>query len=167
MSTDLLVAWLRDAHAMETALVPVLQNHAKDADTAMPDVSRRYEQHAEETRQHAERVRQALERLGEKPSTMKSALSALMGPIQGVSTGMFSDELVKNALVDFSTEQFEVACYDALIAAAQEMGEVEIAGLCRENLAEEQAMADFLEEQLPRVVHQTMQKAGATESRDR
>ena len=31
MNNELLVAWLNDAYAMEQALVPALENHAKDA----------------------------------------------------------------------------------------------------------------------------------------
>lgn len=29
---ELLVAWLNDAYAMEKGLVPILENHAKDAE---------------------------------------------------------------------------------------------------------------------------------------
>jgi len=156
MATNLLVSWIRDAHAMELALEPVLENHAKDAESVMTDVSARDRQHAAETRQHADRMRQALEQLGESPSTVKSTLSSLFGHLQSVSTGMFSDELMKNALSDYAAEQFEVACYRSLIAAAEELGEDRVAALCRANLQEDEAMARWLESQLPRFVRETM-----------
>jgi ferritin-like metal-binding protein YciE len=163
MSKELLVSWLQDAHAMESALPPVLRTHASHAKDVIPEVSRRQEAHARETEQHAERMRQALERLGAKPSLMKSALSAMMGPVQGVSTGLFSDALVKDALADDATERFEVACYTALIAAADDLGEIEITSLCRENLVEDEAMAQWLEEQLPTVVRRTLHaRSGAS-----
>ena len=46
---DLLVSWLNDAYAMEQALIPVLQNHAKDAENDMPAAADRLRRHIEET----------------------------------------------------------------------------------------------------------------------
>lgn len=155
---DTLISWLSDAHAMETHLLPVLRNHAKDA-RVNPQIQRRLEQHISETEQHAERMRQAVERFGTSPSAIKSTLGSLMGNIQSVSTGIFSDELVKNALTDYSAEQFEVAAYKALIAGAEDLGETEVARLCRENLREDEDMARFLDQQLPSIVHQTLEGA--------
>jgi ferritin-like metal-binding protein YciE len=154
---DTLIAWLNDAHAMETQLLPVLRNHAKDA-AENPASQRRIEQHVRETEQHAERISQAVGRLGTTTSMIKSGLASVMGAVQSVSTGIFSDELVKNALTDFAAEQFEVAAYKALIAAAEDMGETEVARLCRENLREDEEMARWLDQQLPITVRQTLQK---------
>jgi ferritin-like metal-binding protein YciE len=125
MSKELLVSWLQDAYAMEAALPSVLRAHAAHAKGIMPEVVERLREHAEETELHAERMRQALARVGAQPSIIRSALSAMIGPLQGITTGLFSDALVKDALVDLATEQFEVGCYDALIAAAHQRGEVE------------------------------------------
>ena len=162
MARDRLIAWLQDAHAMEQMLEPILRNHANDAAQAMPDVAARDREHAEETRRHADRMREALERLGSAPSAAKSALANLMGPMQSVSTGMFTDELMENVLADYASEQFEVACYNALVTAAEELDEIEVAGLCRANLVEDQAMADWLDEQIPRFVRHTMQATKST-----
>jgi ferritin-like metal-binding protein YciE len=156
MAKNLLVSWIRDAHAMELALEPVLENHARDAEGVMPDVSARDRQHAAETRQHADRMRQALDELGESTSTMKSALSTLFGQVHGVSTGIFSDELMKNALSDYATEHFEIACYRSLVAAAEELGETRVAALCRANLQEDEEMARWVETQLPRFARETL-----------
>ena len=68
----------------------------------------------------------------------------MMGPVQGITTGLFSDALVKDALADLATERFEVGCYDALIAAADYLGEVEVAALCLQNRIEDDAMAAWL-----------------------
>ena len=76
---------------------------------------------------------------------MKSALSALFGQVQSVSTGLFSDELMKNALSDYAAEQFEIACYRSLVVAAEELGDARVAALCRANLQEDEAMARWLE----------------------
>src|SRR5687768_3890310 len=87
MARDLFVAWLNDAYAMEQSLIPVLENHAADAQKDMPEAAARIRQHIAETRQHAARVEECLKTLGESPSAMKSTLSTVMGTIQSISTG--------------------------------------------------------------------------------
>ena len=80
-----------------------------------------------------------------------------MGSIQGVATGMFEDELVKNALMDYASENFEIACYQALIVAAERFGDEETVSVCRDILRDEQEMAAFLSNALPNVVGSTLQ----------
>ena len=111
-NNDLLIAWLRDAYAMEKALIPVLENHAKDA-AGYPEVRARIEQHVAETREHERLVEQCLRQLGEAPSTTKNVMAKVMGAVQSIATGAFHDEVVKNALQDFGTENFDAACYRA------------------------------------------------------
>lgn len=152
-----LTTWLNSAYSMEHNVEKVLKNHAKDAKDH-PELRQRDEQHIEETHRHAELVKQCLELLGEKPSTMKTAMGNIMGSVQGASTGMFRDELVKNFLADYASEHFEIACYRSLIAAAEELGQPEIARICREILRDEEAMAQWLEERIPDVTRMTLQQ---------
>lgn len=152
-----LVTWLNSAYSMEKSLVQVLENHAKDAED-LPEVRQRDEQHIQETRRHADLVEQCLGILGEKPSTMKSAMGNLMGKVQGASSGMHRDELVKNFLSDYAAEHFEIACYRSLIAAAEELGQPEIARICTEILRDEERMAAWLEERIPEVTRMHLQQ---------
>jgi ferritin-like metal-binding protein YciE len=161
MAKDQLISWLNDAYAMEQGLIPILENHAKDADQEMPEAATRIRQHIDETRRHAERVEQCLRELGTSPSTVKSTLSWLMGTVQSVSTGIFQDEPVKNALSDYSAEQFEVACYKALATAAADAGQASVARLCEENMREDEQMARWLDQQLPKVVKHSLSKKAA------
>jgi ferritin-like metal-binding protein YciE len=155
MPDDLLIAWLNDAYAMESALIPILENHASDVQED-PAAHARIRQHADETRRHAERVKECVERLGSSTSATKTGFATLSGYMQSVSTGMFSDELVKNALMDYATEHFEIACYQALSAAAQQLGHPEIAAVCDEIMREERAMAEWLQGQLSTIVRQSV-----------
>lgn len=141
---------------MELSLAKVLENHANDAKD-FPNMRDRIRRHVIETREHADRVVQALQLLGEKPSTAKAVLGDVMGRVQGLSTSMFNDELVKNALSDFASEHFEIACYRSLIAAASELGHTEIVNLCEQNLRDEEDMALWLEEQIPDVTRAHLQ----------
>ena len=152
---EFLIGWLNDAYAMEQAQIPVLENHAKDA-RAYPHIQQRDEQHLEETRRHAEMVRGCLERLGEKPSRTKSMLGTVFGNVQSVMTGAAEDEIVKNCLMDFAAENLEIASYSALITAARELGETEIASTCERILDDERQMAHFIEDNLPNAVRDTL-----------
>lgn len=152
---DLLISWLRDAHAMETQLIPVLEQHAKDAAGNKP-IADRISLHAEQTRRHAELVHGCLERLGTSESTLKSGTSKALGWLQSGSTKMFSDEHVKNGLTDYAVEHFELACYRALEQAATRLGANDIAETCRMIQQDEREMADFLEQQLPTIVQEAM-----------
>ena len=155
--SEQLTAWLNSAYSMEKSLIQVLENHAQDAQDH-PEVRARVEQHLEETRHHAELVAQCLERLDEKPSATKALVGNVTGMFQGASTGMYHDEIVKNFLSDYAAEQFEIACYRSLVAAAEELGQPEIARTCEDILAEEQAMAQWLAEHIPEVTRMMLQQ---------
>lgn len=152
-----LTAWLNSAYAMEQSLAKVLENHANDAKDH-PEIRRRLEEHIVETHSQADRVAECLERLGQKPSAMKAAMGNVMGMVQGASTGMFRDELVKNVLADYASEHFEIACYRSLIAAAEAADQPEIAEMCAEILEEEEAMAAWLEEQIDGVTRMVLEQ---------
>lgn len=148
MPNEQIITWLKDAHAMEQSLASVLELHIEAA-RELPDVRDRLSQHLEETEAHAERVRECLESLGAQPSAAKSIAGGFMGAMQGASTVLFEDQLVKNALADYAMEHFEMACYSSLIAAADDVGLTKIARTCGEILRDEAAMADWLELQIP------------------
>ncbi|CAN5545065.1 hypothetical protein BH24GEM3_BH24GEM3_06450 [soil metagenome] len=152
---DLLLAWLNDAYAMEKAQIPILENHAKDAKD-YPNIRKKDLQHLEQTRRHAEMVKSCIERLGGKPSTSKKTLGTVIGNLGSVSTGPFEDELVKNFLSDYATENLEIASYRALITAAQELGDRETARICKQILRDEEEMARWLEDNLPMAVRETL-----------
>jgi ferritin-like metal-binding protein YciE len=147
-----LVAWLDDAYAMESGLIPILQNHAAHFGDRMPQAARRLEQHIVETQQHAQRLQECLRLLGAAPSSVKSTLSSVIGSLEGATTALFRDQLVKDALADYASEQFEVGCYTALVSAATELGFDDVARLCKQNLEEDRAMAAWVLQQLPVVV---------------
>lgn len=156
MAHPQLVAWLDDAYSMEQGLVPILQSHAADLDAAIPGAAARLREHISETQQHAERVKRCLQLLNETPSQVKSTLSSVIGTVEGRVTRAFADTLVKNVLADFASEQLEIACYRALSAAARQLGYAEVAALCEQNLREEEAMARWLDTQLPVIVGHTL-----------
>lgn len=109
-------------------------------------------QHLAETLEHADRVKRCIARLGSEPSTVKSVFGTIFGTMQAPMTGLAKDEVVKNCLVDHAAEQFEVASYAALIAAANEIGDTETAEICEQNRREDEAMAARIMAGIPDVV---------------
>jgi ferritin-like metal-binding protein YciE len=152
---DLFVAWLNDAYGMENALIKVLEHQIKDAKD-FPPIQAKLEQHLEQTKRHAELVKGCVENLGGHTSTVKTGISKLFGQMQALSTGPAHDELMKNALADYAAENFEIASYTALIRAAQELGEQETARVCQQLLRDEEEMAQWLQQQLPTLVQQSL-----------
>jgi ferritin-like metal-binding protein YciE len=150
--TDQLVAWLDDAHAMESGLIPILQNHAAHFGNRVPQAARRLEQHIVETQQHVQRLQECLRLLDTTPSGIKSTVPSVVGSIEGATTAFFRDQLVKDALADYASEQFEVGCYTALVSAARQLGYDGVARLCEQNLEEDRSMAAWVLQQLPMVV---------------
>src|SRR5436309_7819977 len=136
---DLFMAWLSNAYGMENALVQVLQTHVKDAQDH-PQMHAKIQEHLDKTRQHAELVKGCIERRGGSPSAVKTGMANLVGVMQGLSTGMAEDELVKNGIADYAAENFEIASYQALITAAHDLGDGQTANVCQLILADDQDM---------------------------
>lgn len=154
-----IIAWLNDAYAMENHTIAHLEGHARDAkeDAA---VRARLEQHVAESRRHADLVAAAIARLGGDTSALKAGVAKAIGGIAGVGSGLFGakehDTLLKEALVNAANEQFEIAAYTALRVAAQTAGDTETARMCETILADERAMAQWLEQQLPILTQESL-----------
>lgn len=153
LQKDTLTTWLKDAYAMEQGIVEILERQLGQMDD-MPDAKEKILQHLELTKTQAERVRACVERLGDDVSTGKSALANILGAMQGMSTAMANDRVVKNAMANYAIEHFEIASYMANAVAARDLGYEDIASVCEVIMSEEQDMADWLEQQLPMVTRQ-------------
>ena len=145
---ELFISWLNDAYSTELAMMPVLENHANDA-RDYPEIYQHNMRHLAETRRQAERLETMIENLGGKVSTVKSVTGKTLGLGKSVSTGIFSDEMIKNFLADYAAEHLEIASYKSLIATARHIGEHQCVPVLEEILAEEVAMAAWLKERIP------------------
>jgi ferritin-like metal-binding protein YciE len=156
--TKLYLQWLNDAYSMELGLVPVLENHAKDMESHSLDAAR-MRQHISETQRHAELLKECINRTGGDVSSLKATMGKTIGTLKGASTGMFSDELVKDCLADYSAEHLEIASYTSLIAAAEDAGDTQTAAVCRTILEDEISMSQWLESQIPVVTKHMLRDA--------
>jgi len=161
---ELVIAWLNDAHAMELAIAQVLERHAEQAEDH-PHMQAALQRHLEQTRRHADLVKGCVERMGGETSGVKTGMASVMGAVQGMTTKLAKDDLIKNTLHDYGTEHFEIACYTSLMAGAENLGDQETARVCGEILRDEQAMAEFLFQQIPPTTIEMLQMEHAMASR--
>jgi ferritin-like metal-binding protein YciE len=145
-----LVAWLRDAHAMERASVDSLDRLA-DRLARYPELAARFREHWRESLGQAERIEKCLKNLGSDTSTFKDLASRFFGIAQAYAVTVAPDEVVKDCLTAYAWRHFEIAAYVALGAAALMLEEPDVARMCNEHLEQERAMANWLEQQLPEV----------------
>ncbi|MDQ4144916.1 MAG: ferritin-like domain-containing protein [Actinomycetota bacterium] len=155
---DLVLTWLRNAHAMEKALGEALRRHVRAAD-GHPDVQSKLRLHLEETRRHAEQMAECIEALGGEVSEAKDVFGQMFGAIENMLTKRYEDVRVKDSIADFAAEQFEIASYRALSEAARQIGEEKVAQVCDEICAQEEEMARWLEQQLPEAVRNALDEA--------
>jgi ferritin-like metal-binding protein YciE len=154
---ELMLTWLRDAYAMERALEKVLDRQADHAENNVDATAAvMIRQHREETARHAEDIRACLQRHGEDVSKIKAGMGVLAGLVQGMGSAPAGDTVIKDCLAGIASEHFEIAAYRSLIVAAEQLGDADTAATCRMILRDEEAMAAWLESQLPRITQQEL-----------
>lgn len=157
MDSKHLVDWLRDAHAMEKQAEKMLKSQAQRIES-YPHLQRRIEEHIEETQHQAEKLEHCLSLLGADVSAFKDLGAQLTAFGQAVGGMMAEDEVVKGGIACYSFENFEIANYKALIRAAEVLSQPEVAQICTEILQEEQAMADWLSQNLDDITQQYLER---------
>ena len=136
---EVLIDELRDLYSAENQLVKSLPKAAKGCESA--ELKEIFTQHLAETKGHVERLKQAFEILGKKPTGKHC--SGMEGAIEEVKEALEEDE--EGALLDAGivgaaarVEHYEIAGYSASILIATTLKELEIVGLLKQTLAEEQ-----------------------------
>jgi len=147
--THTLVAWLRDAHAMERATVDTLDHLAGRLNRRYPELAAGFRRHWQESLGQAERIETCLKGLGSDTSTFKDLRSRFIGIAQAYAFEVLPDEAVKDCLAAYASRHFEIATYISLGAAARKLEQPRIVQMCEENLRQERAMTSWLEQQIP------------------
>lgn len=148
-----IIQWLTDAHSMESEAETMLKATASRIEH-YPLLKERIEQHIVETQGQAQRIERRLEALGSSKSTAKNMIASAMASMQAAGHATMSDEVLKSLGVSYAFEHMEIASYRNLLFAAEALGDMETAQLCRETLPEEEAMAQWLFENQQTLVGQ-------------
>jgi ferritin-like metal-binding protein YciE len=159
-SDQKVMQYLDEAHAMELALVRVLQSQIAMA----PRGSYRegLELHLDETRDHAERVATRLEELGRHGNPLVAAVAVVETVIgQALALGKApldlmrgsggEEKVLKNAKDACATEALEIATYTALERLARSVVDQETADLAASIRADEERMLARLLREIPQL----------------
>jgi ferritin-like metal-binding protein YciE len=157
---EFLIDGLRDAHAMESQAIS-LTSAQVDRLEHYSDLETRIREYLRETEGQRERLERCLERLGTSASTLKDAALKVGANLAAMMHSMADDEVIKNSLASFAFENFEIISYKALIETARLAGDADIEEVCRRNLAEEERMAAWIEENLPELIHKYLARSSA------
>lgn len=155
-----IVQYLNEAHAMEQALVTVLQSQI----TMTPRGSYRdgLESHLRETRDHAIRVQRRLDKLGQGSNPIQAGLGLVQSVVgQALALGKTPLDLVrgtggdekvlKNAKDACATEALEIATYTAIERLASSVGDKATQALADSIRADEQKMLDRILREIPKL----------------
>ena len=152
-----LMEWLRDAHAAEEQAKTMLSGTASRLEN-YPELRARIQQHIKETERQADLVRGCIERRGGSTSTIKDAGAKLIAMGQAMSGMFVGDEVMKGSIASFAFEAMEISSYKILIEAADHIGDQETKRVCEQILREEEAMADWLKQNIPMLTHRYLQR---------
>lgn len=144
---DLYVTGLKNAHAMESQALSIMRPQASRIE-AYPEVKSRIERHIAETEGQVERLEGLLEQHGSSKSMLKDAALSVAGTAAALGHVPAGDEILKNSFADFAFENFEIASYKSLIVLARAAGSEGDVAVLERNLGEEEAMANWLAENL-------------------
>jgi ferritin-like metal-binding protein YciE len=159
-----LVAWLRDARAMESQAIEMLEKQVSRLDD-YPQLKTRVQQHLVETQGQADMLDRCLERYDTGRSVLKEAASKFTGTMQAILPTFASDEVVKGSVASYAFEHFEIGNYRALIAAAEQCGDSQTATTLRQILGQEEAMASWLEQHLGPTTQEFLRRDAAEQAR--
>ncbi|HST87877.1 MAG TPA: DUF892 family protein [Ktedonobacterales bacterium] len=141
--SDLFLHELGDIYDEENRLLQILPALASEVDNQQ--VKQAFQQHLQETQQQVKNIEQVFQLMGQQPK--RETCAAIQGLKQEHDTFMKQESPSPQITTMFDlgaaakTEHYEIASYEGLIAACQLMGQQDCAQLLRQNLQQEQAMA--------------------------
>ena len=153
-----LIRYLDNAWAVEKGLVDSLKSMADDVnDSELRDLLVR---HAQVTWQQEEALEARIRALGEEPSGTKGWLSSMMGRMSEVvqMTQDAYDRTTQDVIKAYTSEQFEMAMYQALEAYARGIGDDETAQLALRHFQQEREAAETLWPLIARTAEQTARR---------
>lgn len=146
--TNILIPWLRDAHAIEQAAISILEMQSKRLER-YPRMEAKVIEHLEVTRRQAELVKSCLQRHNADTSPLQDSMGRFVGAMNALTTSaVIGDEAVKANIADYAFENMEIATYRLLIATANFVGDHETQTICEEILSQEQEMANWLGQEM-------------------
>lgn len=142
------VTGLQNAHAVENQALAMMDRQL-DRLGRYPELVKRLRSHRAETEMQIARLDEILAEFNASSSGWKDMALNFMGNMAALGNVMAADEVLKDQMINYAFENFEVASYRSLIAMAEAGDFQPAATLLRETLREEEAMAAWVLETLP------------------
>ncbi|SIQ18700.1 Ferritin-like metal-binding protein YciE [Rhizobium sp. RU20A] len=160
---SIFVTGLRNAHAMENQALSIMKPQLLRVEN-YPDVLDRLEAHKRETENQITRLETVLSQLNESHSALKDVALSFTGSMAAMGHTMAGDEILKNSFANFAFENFEIAAYKSLLTVADLGGFTFAVQPLTANLAEEQAMAAWIDDHVAEITTRfaTRKQAGQT-----
>jgi ferritin-like metal-binding protein YciE len=153
---DLFITGLKNAHALEKQALSIMEPQVSRIEN-YPEMADRLQAHIRETHGQIERIDQLLDMYNAKASMMKDMATSMSGGMAAIGHSLFNDEIIKNSFANYAFEHFEIAAYSSLITIAEDAGFRDATSFLQQNLREEQAMAEWIEGNLPMVTRRYME----------
>jgi ferritin-like metal-binding protein YciE len=157
---DQLVAYLKDAHALEQMSLQMTQAAAKATDD--PQLHELFEHHHEETEEHERLIRERLEARGESTSKIKDLGGRLAAMGKGMESTLPSDAPGRLARDGYVQEQTEIAAYELLCRVAERAGDTQTADVGRRILENERQTAQKIAGTWDHATDLALREAGVT-----
>ena len=139
-----LIRYLDNAWAVEKGLVSALKSMAEDVNG--PGLREMFQEHAQVTWRQEEALEARIRALGAEPNGAKGFFSNMMGRMSELMqmTQDEYDRTTQNLIKAYTSEQFEMAMYQALQSYAEAIGDSETAQLAQEHFQQEKRTAEAL-----------------------
>jgi len=140
---ELFLHELGDIYDAEQRITNILPEMAKEAQD--PDIKQAFEQHLTETKQQINNIEQCFQVFGERPKTVACfAIDGLKKEHDNFVREQPSAEILSMFDLEAAvkTEHYEIASYQGLIDTAVTLGQQQCAQLLKQNLDQEEVMAE-------------------------
>ena len=170
--TSKVVEHLNEMLSAENAAIDRIESRIDQ--TPMESAKQRLKQHLEETRGHQDRLQQLISRLGEQPTDSKADLPILKPPstsmikktvkdtvksMTGGSDNPMPEEMeLMRTKQDLIIENAEIVAYDMLIQICQRSSLDDAIPTLKQNLSEEESMANWIKTNTPTMLDQLWPK---------
>lgn len=147
---EILTIGLRNAHAMEKEALAMLRPQLERI-TNYPAVADQIARHITETEGQVARLQQILEELGEDTSMVKDVALSIMGSLAATGNALAPDEILKASFANVAFENYEIVAYKSLIVLAKDADCAFAVPALQTSLAQEQAMSEWLHDNIEKV----------------
>ena len=138
---------LRNQHAVEHQAIELLERQIGRLEN-YPKMADRMRLHLQESQEQARRIEDLLAQLGTSASSIKDTMLSFMGNMAALAHTPAKDEVIKNTFANYAFEHFEIASYKSLLVLADITGHAAAANALKQSLQEEQAMAQWIDDNI-------------------